>query len=261
LNIDEYISSGILEAYALGELSAAEQTAVEKNLVQYPVLCEELRLIEAVQEQLLLKVAMQPNASVKAKLFARIDVKKSETKVVTLHSFVWKYATAASLALAFLASFIAYDYYNRWRATENNLTTLLAQNQQMAQDYNTVNQRLDKIQSDMHVVGNPEFNRVVMRGTPNAPDAIAYVYWSAQTKEVFLSIQHLKQLSNNNQYQLWAIVDGKPVDAGVFDASTAGLLKMKEMTGAIKFAITVEPRGGREMPSLETMQVVGDVTG
>ena len=32
MNVEEYISSGILEAYALGDLTVAERKEVEKNL-------------------------------------------------------------------------------------------------------------------------------------------------------------------------------------------------------------------------------------
>jgi len=129
----------------------------------------------------------------------------------------------------------------------------------MANDYNTVNQRLDKIETDIRVIDNPAFSRIVMKGTDNAPEAMAYVYWNANTKEVYLSIQNMKALSQENQYQLWAIVDGKPVDAGVFDGNLAGLLKMKDLTGAAAFAVTIEPRGGKPAPTLETMQVIGNV--
>ncbi len=69
----------------------------------------------------------------------------------------------------------------------------------------------------------------------------------------------MKSLAQENQYQLWAIVDGKPVDAGVFDSTTAGLLKMKALAGAAAFAVTIEPRGGKATPSLETLQVIGNV--
>jgi anti-sigma-K factor RskA len=70
----------------------------------------------------------------------------------------------------------------------------------------------------------------------------------------------MKQLAQENQYQLWAIIDGKPVDAGVFDGNLAGLVKMKEIpSGAKTFAVTIEPRGGNASPTLEKMQVVGNV--
>ena len=57
-----------------------------------------------------------------------------------------------------------------------------------------------------------------------------------------------------------SIIDGKPVDAGVFDVGADGLLKMKSITGnAVAYAVTIEPKGGSESPSLETMQVYGEV--
>ena len=262
MNIEEYISSGILEAYALGELSVAECAEVEKNLVQYPQLKEELARIEEAQEAFLLKMAVSPKASVKENLFKKIDA-KPQGKVVSLadNSQInfWKYAAAACVALALVTSYLAYSYYSKWRNTENDLNELVAQNQQMAQDYNTVNQRLDKIENDIKVIDNPAFTRVVMKGTDNAPSSMAYVYWNASTKEVYLSIQNMKELAQENQYQLWAIVDGKPVDAGVFNGNLAGLLKMKDLSGAAAFAVTIEPRGGKPAPSLETMQVIGNV--
>ncbi len=264
MKTEEYISSGILEAYALGELSPTERAEVERNLVQYPELKQELLLIEEAQEKLLQKSAVQPKASVKENLFKKIDEKKPDGKVVSMPvgdsqiSF-WKYAAAASVAIALVTSYLAYNYYGKWRSTENNLNDLVAQNQQMARDYNTVNQRLDKIETDIKVIDNPAFSRVVMKGTQNAPDAMAYVYWNENSKEVYLSIQSMKTLAQENQYQLWAIVDGKPVDGGVFDANVAGLLKMKDLSGAAAFAVTIESRGGKATPSLETMQVIGNV--
>ena len=265
MNVEAYISSGILEAYALGELSDQERTEVEKNLVQYPELKKELALIEAAQEELLMKAAIQPSSSVKKNLFAAIDTQKPVAKVVELIpekrdiSF-WKFAAAASITLAIITSYMAYNYWNKWKNTESNLTELIAQNQRVAQDYNNVNQRLDQIEKDLAIINNPGFNKLVMKGTPNAPSSLASVYWNESTKEVYLSIQDLKALTQENQYQLWAIVDGKPVDAGVFDSNVAGLLKMKDMKpGTATFAVTVEPRGGKASPTMETMQVIGHI--
>jgi anti-sigma-K factor RskA len=224
----------------------------------------ELSRIEEVQEAFLMKAAVQPRTSVKENLFKKINEQKPIGKIVSMPATdsqvnVWKYAAAASVVIALVSTFLAYTYYNKWRNTETNLSELIAQNQQMAQDYNTVNQRLDKIESDIEIINNPAFTKVVMKGTESAPEALASVYWNASTKEVYLSIQNMKALTQENQYQLWAIVDGKPVDAGVFDATNAGLLQMKSLAGAVAFAVTIEPRGGKPTPSLETMQVIGNI--
>jgi anti-sigma-K factor RskA len=107
---------------------------------------------------------------------------------------------------------------------------------------------------------NPQFKRVIMKGTANAPEALASVYWNDSSKEVYLRIQNMKDLTQEKQYQLWAIIDGKPVDAGVFDGNLAGLLKMKDIArGASNFAVTIEPRGGQQSPTMETLQVLGNV--
>jgi anti-sigma-K factor RskA len=212
-----------------------------------------------------MKAAVQPRAQVKDKVFATIDPEKEDGKIVQLESgkqsaSFWKLAAAAAVTIAVISSYLALDYWHKWKASENNLAELIAQNQRVAQDYNAVNDRLDRLEKDLNIINNPAFNRVVMKGTPNAPTALASVYWNEKTSEVYLSIQEMKELSQEKQYQLWAIIDGKPVDAGVFDANFAGLLKMKAIqSGAATFAVTVEPRGGKEGPTLETMQVVGNV--
>jgi len=255
LNIKEYISSGILEAYALGEVTPAEKQEVESNLRQYPELKLELEQIEKTMEAFTMKAGVKPASSLKEAIMSKA---MTSAKVVSIvPAPIWKYATAASITIALLTSYMAYHYYDKWSATSFALNNLIVQNQQIAQDYNVVNQKLDKIQSDFSIIESSAFAKVVMKGTDNAPDAMATVYWNPGSQEVYLSIQNLKELSQANQFQLWAIVDGKPVDAGVFDTGIEGLLRMKSISGAVAFAITIEPRGGLPSPTLSTMQVMG----
>jgi anti-sigma-K factor RskA len=270
LNIEEYIATGILEAYVLGELSEAERMQVEKNISMSSELKTELRKVEETLESFARKASIKPRADLKSKVMDKIPVVKpqvkkeavkKETKIIALAPAAnyWKYATAACLAFALLASYLAFNYRSRLQETTVSLNNLIAQNQRMAREYNTVNQKLDKIEQDLSVIENASFTKVVMKGTENEPQALASVYWNASTKEVFLSVQELKNISKDNQFQLWAIVDGKPVDAGVFDGGFTGLLKMKNIVGATAFAVTVEPYGGKASPSLETMRVFGSI--
>jgi anti-sigma-K factor RskA len=260
VNIEEYISSGVLESYVLGELSESEIKEVEQMAANHPEIKEEIRLIEDSFEKLAFKTALEPNAGVKEKLMAAIE--EEETPVIAMKpdsNAGWmRYAASVSILVAVSASILAYTYYNNWKNTEAQLTSLIAQNQQIASDYNVVNQRLDKIENDFNVVSSSAFSKVTMKGTDNAPDALADIYWNASTEEVYLSIQNLRDLSQEQQFQLWAIIDGQPVDAGTFNL-TDGLLKMKNIAGAAAFAVTIEPKGGSVNPSLETMQVVGNV--
>jgi len=172
-------------------------------------------------------------------------------------AFTWKYAATASIAIALIASYLAYSYRESWIESQAALNALTPQNRQMAQDYNVVNQKLDKIQGDMSIIESTSFTKVVMTGTANDLNARASVYWNASTNEAYISIQNLKDISRENQFQLWAIVKGKTVDVGVFDKNFTGLLRMKDVESATAFAITIEPRGGKDSPTMETMQVIG----
>ena len=86
MNVEAYISSGILEAYALGELSEHERAEVEKNLALHPELRKELAHIEEAQEKFLMNGAIQPRPSVKEKLFEQIDAQSSGKVVELQHS-------------------------------------------------------------------------------------------------------------------------------------------------------------------------------
>jgi anti-sigma-K factor RskA len=262
VNVEAYIASGILEAYVHGQLSAEERAEVEKNLVRYPELKQELAAIEETHEELLQRLAIQPKAALREAILDKIDGQQSinATALDSRSDFKWRWVAAAAITVAVVASYFAFDYRGKWKNSQQALSELIAQNQQVAQDYNTVNERLDRLEVDVNIINDPAFRRVVMKGTEQAPSALAAVYWNETTKEVYLSIREMKELSSEKQYQLWAIIDGKPVDAGVFDLSKGRLLRMKDVRpGATTFAVTVEPKGGKTTPSLETMQVAGNV--
>lgn len=265
MNIEAYISSGILEAYATGSLSPKEGKEVEDALLQYQELRDELAQIEDALESLAMLTAKLPARDTKTELMDRLEVENEDIESDSQYSLVpdrrIKYLAAASVVFALISSLMALSFWNKWQHAEEELTELLAQNSSVAENYNLVNQRLDDLQDAVITISNSGTKRIIMSGTEQSPQSLATVYWNVSSMEVYLNIQDLKDLSENQQYQLWAIIDGKPVDAGVFDISNGELVAMKRVEGtASAFAVTIEPKGGSINPTLETMQVVGTVS-
>ncbi|RYZ35432.1 MAG: anti-sigma factor [Sphingobacteriales bacterium] len=86
------------------------------------------------------------------------------------------------------------------------------------------------------------------------------VYWDTRSKAVYLAMKNLPPAPKGKQYQLWAIVDGKPVDAGVYALNPQeAMQKMKVIPKAEMFAITLEQEGGSATPTMEEMYVAGKV--
>lgn len=260
MNIQEYISSGALEAYVLGEVSEKEAQEVEQLAEQYPEVREEIAKIELTLEELAFASAVKPDEKVKETIFSQIP--DAEPKMTVMEPPVfnyWKYVAAAAVIISVVSSFLAVNYRDQWKQAQNQLSDLIAQNERVAEDYNTVNRKLEQIEQNLAVITDPAYHKIALKGTDNAPDALAHLYWNPSSEDVYLDIRNLKTLSADNQYQLWAIIDGQPVDAGVFNANEKGLLKMREISNASAFAITIEPKGGSTNPTMETMQVIGTV--
>jgi len=269
VDIEKYIATGNLEAYVLDHLSSKERIEVESLLAQYPELKVELDLIESNLEALATSTAIQPPSDLKSIVLDQIEEPKNkagslkrEIPVIPIKpetSRTWNYVAAASITLALVSSYMAYDYHNKWKTTEDAYGQLQAANQQMAEQYNQVNRRLDDLVVDIDVISNSDFAKINMAAVNEEEEFSASIYWNAKTQDAYLNIQDLKILSEDQQYQLWAIVDGKPVDMGVFDFDQQGLLKMKPVANALMFAVTIEPKGGSKNPTMEAMQVAGAV--
>jgi anti-sigma-K factor RskA len=99
-----------------------------------------------------------------------------------------------------------------------------------------------------------------LSGLPTSPEPRSQVtvFWDTASKDVFLLVNNLPQPASDKQYQLWALLNGKPVDLGVFDIRQEKLMvKMKGVEKAQAFAITLEPRGGSAVPTMPNMYVYG----
>ena len=99
---------------------------------------------------------------------------------------------------------------------------------------------------------------VTLAGVAGKENNLAAVYYNAKTKDVYFLQTRMDQTPSDKQYQLWAIVDGKPVDEGVIE-NCDGLCKLKNISNPQAFAITLEQKGGSPTPTLTAMYVLGKV--
>ena len=56
-----------------------------------------------------------------------------------------------------------------------------------------------------------------MKGMEISPASFATVYWDTTSKDVYLLVNNLPKPASDKQYQLWALLDGKPIDVGMID--------------------------------------------
>lgn len=279
MNIKDYISSGILEAYVLGELSGAESKEVEQKAAAHPEIKEELQIIEQSLLALAMETSITPNEDVKKKLMDSVSFSKDDDTVsFNTHEASaaepkelkvnggsipsgFKWLMAAAVSIAVISSIVAVSFWNRYNNTKEQLEDVIAQNERLAETVQEASLQLADLSQDFKTLNDSSMIPVPMKGLETAPNALAFVHWNHSSQEVYLNVNNLPIHDEDEQYQLWAIVDGKPVDAGVFDLTTAvdGLVKMKNIGNASAFAVTLEPKGGSINPTMENMVVMGNV--
>jgi len=268
MDIQKYISSGVLEAYVLGDLLEAELNEVERLAELHPEIKDEITLIEESLRAIGKKTAIEPPVELKNQILGQIDRMEDEesgdekpSRVIPIEKAErrWRFLVAASVTIALISMITAINYYQKWKSTEVELEDLITQNQRLAENFDQVNRQFDKAFSDLQILKNKDFSEIELKGLEISPESLVLVYWNQSSREVYLNINSLPVPDKDKQYQLWAIVDGKPVDIGVFEFDLSGIQKMKDITNAAAFAITLEPLGGSVSPTLEAMYVLGNV--
>ncbi len=275
MNKEDIISSGLLELYACGLTSPEEGRQVEDWIKQYPEIKQELDAIEASLETYAQANAIEPSSSVKDKIFSQIakDTQKDNDNNVPLTNFAmaqarvyripafFKLMAAAMFILLIGSVVLNYSYYNKYQ-TANDQYRSAANELQVAQEKNKENQQANvAMKDDISVMSDKNSLPVVLKGTPHAPDALAKIYWMKNTGEVYVDPTNLPSVPEGKQYQLWAIVDGKPVDAGMISTEKGiyHIQKMKSFGSAQAFAITLEKAGGSPTPTMDQMYVIAKI--
>jgi len=265
----------------MGALSPAEMSEVEELASRHPEIRAEIEEIHNALEQVAVAASVQPRPELKEIILNKIsgasessalsekapnvvplypehprndDVKKAQPRISSTRN----YLLAASIVVAVLGTSLATYFGYRWKQTERELTRAIADRDVIVQQYNDLKHQINQVVADVKKLENPENVVVKLKGLDVAPNAVAVVYWDPATKLVYLTSNHFPAPPPGKQYQLWAIDNGKPIDAGVFDVARqeAAVHDMKRVESAEAFAVTLEPQGGVPIPTGD-MYVLG----
>lgn len=286
MDVNRYISSGIIESYVAGLATDQEVRELQAAIAQYPEIKAAADAAQLDMERYINMQSQPPPPSVRDRIFQIVNNEGVETAVPVTSSNAgaasdesysyeetpvrqisaarkWQWVAAAAVvglitSIAFNVTYL--NSTNEWKGKYEALlvdqTKVLAQNEV----YQT---QLKSSEDLLSMVRNPEVKAVKMfTASKDRPNLLATVFWNTKTKDVVLTVNNLPEPAADQQYQLWAIVNGVPVDAGVFEMGdiAKGFQKMKAIEGAQMFAVTLEKKGGSPTPTLTAMYVAGKVS-
>jgi anti-sigma-K factor RskA len=255
MNVEEYISSGILEQYVLGELTEQEEAQIRALASLYPEIKAEIEQIEDTIEKLAHSYGRKPPVDLRQRIMEQNYPSSDQSRSTDY----WPYLVAASLSLLVISTvFSIYFYRNNQELLAEN-QSLLQRNSVIADDLNKTFGDLEITNQKLSVVLEQETKTVSLLGLDKSPGSLVKVYWNVNDGTTLCLIEDLPEPPDGKQYQLWYLLGGQPYDAGLVNYES-GLQEMIKISKAEAFAITLEPTGGSTSPTLEEMYVLGSIS-
>ncbi len=273
-----YIETGILELFVLGQLTAPEEVRVLGMASEHPHVKQEIEAIEIAMEQYAVENAIQPSAGLEQKILDKIKntapaVAKQEAKIVSLNPNskdeyqskvrTLRFALAACASLLIVCAAALYSAHNDLGIAREQIASLSLDREKFSSTVSFMKDNNADLNKLVSMSDDPDWKTVKLAGKKDPKDNMV-VYWHAKGRHVIVNNEKMALPANDkdHQYQLWALVNGKPVDLGVFDVkpdSAHILLDMKGIGAVQAFAVTLEKRGGNPTPTMEQMMVMGGV--
>jgi anti-sigma-K factor RskA len=256
MDINEYISSGIIEMYVMGLCSAEEKQEMETLRPKFPALNKAILQYEIELEEKMHQSVKLPSRETDNKILQNLDALRPpvisfDSVKKDKNSFFWLRSVAASAILLLAISL----YLNYKQYTKSNKQEQLADSQNGKESIKTLPL------ADYNIMKEPTITPVAMYGVGFHAICRCTMFWDKKTGRIYIMIHHLPQSSSSRDYQLWAMVDGKPVNVGIIKDEIRGrFIEMKNVPNeATAFTVTLEKAGGTNTPTIEETYLSGEI--
>ena len=253
MDINNYISSGKIESYVMGLCTPEENSEMELLRLQYPELNKAILQFETELENNLLNNQTLPGDKADARILQSLqslqtpafDISTKQTGNKEINWFKW--VAAAAILLFAVSSIFNYTLYKKNKSQQLVLNDKANYSPLPVTDYN--------------VLKDPAITPVAMYGVVPHSICRCTMFWDKKTGKIFIMIHHLPQSSSQKDYQLWAMVNDKPVSIGIIKDEIRGrFIELSNVpAGATAFTVTLEKAGGTTAPTVEETYLSGKI--
>jgi len=257
LKLNEILESGLLELYVLGQLTEEEIKSVEDAKLKFPELKHEIFAIEKAIFHYDQQFKLTPPSGVLESINQQLGFNNSTPAVPekASKSSAWSIASLI-LGLGLIGSlFYAWNLKKQSSEIQLEQNALLQKCEEEKNIYNE-NQRMMASALDLNA------SKYLIAPTDKYPDTELVIYNNPTTKKNFIQISNLPPLANNQSYQLWSLKGtNAPIPLDVFESQDQEFIEVSFVDDTNAYAITIEPRGGQDSPTMENLIGVFSIEG
>ncbi len=265
MDVEKYISSGILELYVAGELSEQENIEVYRNAKEFPQIHEEILAIESAV--LALSKTTAPKRLKEAgfeDLKKRIGHRKDPT-VVQIPKERRNWSAITGWAAAILLATGLFWFYYESSQLKTQMEIVEKERKVLQQEIFEARSSLASSQQLLDKFRDIDIELTTLAGQDVAPDSYARAYWDKEEEQVYIDAIGLPEPPEGMVYQVWSLkLDPlTPTSLGLledFIADGDKIFAFANSNESEAFGITLEPAGGSDFPTLEQLYTLGQVT-
>lgn len=249
MDIEQYIASGIIETYVMGLCTPEEELEVQQLRLQYPALDTAIITFENLLEKNMQQQSKLPDETTDQRILQTLHALTSPQAVISsapsIHRNWTKLLAIAATVLLLISCCLNYFLYQQTKKQSpvpvNSIASLPAK--------------------DYEVLNNPSITPVAMYGVGTHSICRCTMFWDKKTGKMYIMIHHLPKSSATKDYQLWATVNGKPINVGLLQDDIRGrFIELPNVpANAIAFSITLEKAGGAAIPTVEETYLEGKI--
>lgn len=261
MTIEEIKDSGLLELYVLDTASVQEVKIVKDAIAKFPELKAEVSTIERTLQRYAEVYAVTPSAGLKNSILKSVNKHTNNTPTQTAtRTSDPEPKGAGIMSWLLLASCIGLigAYY---LSSRSNSALTDKYNEKVILCDSIANAQAEKI-AILENIQNKDNKIIELAPTDKYPETQLYFHNNTTTKKNYLQIKNLPALAADQSFQLWALKGKdapKPLD--VFETDRDNIFEVQFVDSPDAYAITIEPKGGQESPTLENLIGVISVTG
>lgn len=264
MDVEKYISSGVLELYLAGTLTEEENLEVYQNTMEYPKIKEELLSIEvAILE---LSKSVFPEIS-KKRGFDDLKNRIGKVAVAPPPKKRINWSIYGSWAVVVLFAIGLLWFASKVSQLKSDINIIDQQNLVLQHEIGELRDSLEKSNVILNTIKGKNTLVIPLGGQKVSPSSNAKVYWNKEEKKVYIDAQGLPGPPDGFVYQVWSLkLDPiTPTSVGLLDdfleaKNKVFALDHPNIAESEAFGITLEPEGGSETPTLEQLYTLGTVS-
>jgi len=262
----EFLTTGLLEKYALGLTSSKENDLVINMMKKYPDLQNQCDGIYGCMEKYIDSQADNPSSEIKGKTENTIDeyeVEKALKEAMEkppAKGFVMSGWNLAAIAASFIG-LLAFGgmNWNDKNSTQSEMAILSSNFKNLETDCIQFKAQQQAMAAQFAFLQDPLTTHIHLRdnGFGKAPDALVVAYWNPNKDHACLKILNLPLPPEGKEYHLWADVDNKMVHMGAIKCEIGKMLDIPRIANAASLNVTLEDKGDVEHPNVAELYVNG----